>query len=104
MSRLDGVFAWFKSHRSVLGALFLGAATIAGGGGNIYDSEQLIQVAALLALIGTTLAGAGMAKSDEYHRDKQDLLKNKIDRRSTDSPIPARDLQKLVAKHPKEKE
>ena len=103
MSGFDSAVGWFKCHRAPVGAFLLGLAAIVAGAGTIYESDDLVKAAALLSLVGGTLTGAGMAKSDEFHREKLALLKTKIDRRSPDSLIPARDLQKLVANDPKGK-
>lgn len=95
---IDKFVAWFQSHKTVLGAFFLGLATVVGGAGTIYHNDSLIHAAGLIALIGTTLAGAGAAKSDQFYREKTDVIKTGLDRRGGDAYIPVEDLRKLVGK------
>lgn len=95
---MEKAIAWFQSHKAVMGSFFLGLATVIGGAGTIYGNDDLVHAAAVAALVGGTLVGSGAAKSDEFYRDRLEVLKTKIDRRNTDSMIPVRDLRKLVDK------
>lgn len=100
MKKADSVIVWFQMHKAVLGSFFLGLATIVGGTGTIYRSDDVVHVSAVLALIGGTLVGAGAAKSDEFHRDRHEVIETKVDRRAPRSgaTIPPSDLKKLEAK------
>jgi hypothetical protein len=88
------------AHKAVLGSTFLGLAAIVGGAGTIYGRPDFLMHAAFLALVGTTLAGAGMAKSDQFYRDRSAVLETGVDRRAPRSgaTIPPTDLRKLEAK------
>ena len=101
MERLDSWLAWFKCHKAAMGAFFLSLATIVGGSGTIYGSDDLVHAAAVLALIGGSLSGGGMMKSDEFYREKAKVLNTKLDRRNPDSLIPVQDLRKLLAEEEK---
>lgn len=100
MKQADDVIDWFKCHKAVFGSFFLGLATIVGGAGTIYKSDDLVHAAAVLALVGGTLVGSGAAKSDEFYRDRKEVLDTKVDRRAprTGATIPPADLLKLEAK------
>lgn len=100
MTRLDAWVAWFQSHKTAMGGFFGGLAVIVLGAGNIYDHDQLLHAGGLLALIGSTLMGSGLAKSDDFYRDKLKLVETKIDRRNPTSLIPVQDLKKLLADEP----
>jgi hypothetical protein len=86
------------AHKAVLGSTFLGLAAIVGGAGTIYGRPDFLMHAAFLALVGTTLAGAGMAKSDQFYRDRSAVLETGVDRRAGRIAIPPTDLKKLEAK------
>lgn len=101
MSQVDAFIAWFSSHRAHFGGFCASLGAILVGAAQYYPNHNLEGVGAITILVGTHLGATGVFKSDEYHREKRELLKTKIDRRSPDSLIPARDLQKLVATDPK---
>lgn len=100
---LDRFIAWFQSHKTVLGSFCLGVATILAGAASIYHQDALLHHAALIALIGTTLVGAGAAKSDAFYKSQAETIKTRLDRRNPDSLIPVKDLQKLLTEDDRRK-
>lgn len=98
MGKADGFIAWFLSHKAALGAFLLSLATITGGTATIYKSDELVKAAAVMALAGGALSGGGLMKSDQFYRDRQEVLDTKVDRRAPAASIPQADLKKLEAK------
>lgn len=98
MDRLDGFLAWFQAHKAVLGGFCLGLSTVLIGAGQMYGWSWATTAGGLLTLIGTTLIGAGTAKSDQFYRDRAEVIETRKDRRQTSKPIPATDLEKLEGK------
>lgn len=95
---IDRFIAWFQSHKAVLGSFFLGLATVVGGIGVEYRSDDFIHAAAVITIVGAALTGAGAAKSDQFYRERLEVIKTQLDRRNGDSLIPVNDLKKLVEK------
>lgn len=100
MKQVDSFLEWFKSHRTVfgsgcasLGAILIGAATL-------YDYDAIQKLGALVTLIGTHIGATGVAKSDEFYRDRKEVLETKVDRRAprAGATIPSHDLKKLEDK------
>lgn len=100
MQKLDGVFDWFKCHKAALGMTLASIAGIVAGAGTIYKNDELVHAAAVIGLIATALSGGGMMKSDDFYRDRKEVLETKVDRRAprTGATIPPVDLKKLEAK------
>jgi hypothetical protein len=98
MESFQRFFAWFLAHKAAIGMFLASIAGIVAGAGTIYKNDDLIHIAAVIGLVATALGGAGMAKSDEFYRDRLNVIKTRLDRRNDDSLIPAKDLKKLVDK------
>lgn len=95
---VDRLFEWVKCRRTELGTLvsIIGAVLVLAT--TFYESRHLQFASAAITLVGGYFITAGKFKSDDYHRDKAELLKTQLDRRNTDSLIPVRDLKKLLDK------
>ena len=95
LANLDAFMAWFASHRTAFGGVCTSMGAIMVGAAQYYPSTDLQAAGAIVTLIGTHLAATGMFRSDEYHRDKQQVLDTRVDRRRPDATIPLLDLVRL---------
>jgi hypothetical protein len=108
-AKLDGLFAWFKANKAAIGVFLITLAGVVAGTGTLYGSDALVKAAAVIGMVGTALAGGGVMKSDQFYRDRAEVLETRIDRRAPRSAravdvyvepqtIPQADLMKLATK------
>lgn len=98
MDKLKAAIIWFQSHKAAIGATLLTLATIVGGVAVEYKSDDLVHLAAVIAIVGGALSSGGLMKSDQFYRERLNVIKTQLDRRNGDSLIPVSDLKKLVNK------
>lgn len=96
--RFDDAVAWFRAHKAVLGGFALGLSTVLIGAGQMYGWSWAMTAGGVLTLIGSAMVGAGAAKSDQFYRERQEVIETKVDRRASATVIPKADLVKLEAK------
>lgn len=98
MEKLTAAVEWFKAHKAAIGATLFAVATVVGGIAVEYKNDDLLHIAGVITILATTLSGGGLMKSDQFYRERLNVIKTQLDRRNGDSLIPVNDLKKLVNK------